>query len=183
MKTLEGHLLIAMPDLMSPIFSRSVILMIDHDEDGAMGVILNRPTEATATDLAGKVMDEDFVWDKPLSLGGPVPGPLMVLHSEPDLADREILPGVFLTLDAPKAQELLTRKAEPSLFVVNYSGWGPGQLEGEFDRDSWLALPADVAHVFGRDDDLWEAVVKQANARKLSEFFGIREIPPDPTFN
>lgn len=55
MNSLKGHLLIATPDLLAPLFARSVILMIDHDEDGAMGVILNRPTEASVSDLAGKI--------------------------------------------------------------------------------------------------------------------------------
>lgn len=184
MKSLKGQLLIATPELNAPIFARSVILIIDHDEDGAMGVILNRPTDATATDLAGTVVDEDFTWDKPLHLGGPVSGPLMVLHADPELADREVLPGVFLTLDAPKAQEILSRRADPSMFVINYSGWGPGQLEGEFEWDSWLTLPASASDVFGDgEEDRWEVAMKQVNLRKLSEFFGIREVPPDPSMN
>ena len=184
MNSLKGHLLIATPELLAPLFAQSVILMIDHDEHGAMGVILNRPIDATASDLAGKVVEEGFTWDKPLYLGGPVSGPLMVLHALPDLADREIVPGVFLTMEAENAKELLGRKAEPSLIVVNYSGWGAGQLEGEFGWDSWLTLPATARHVFGSDSaDLWESVVKQVHARKLSEFFGVRQIPPDPSMN
>src|SRR3954468_22224733 len=85
MNSLKGHLLIATPDLLAPLFARSVILIIDHDEEGAMGVILNRPTEASVSDLAGKIFEEDFSWEKPLHLGGPVSGPLMVLHALPDL--------------------------------------------------------------------------------------------------
>lgn len=185
MTSLQGHLLIATPRLLTPIFTRSVILMIDHDEGGAMGVLLNRPTDATATDLAGVILEPGFAWDKPLNLGGPVSGPLMVLHTLAELADREVLPGVCLTLEAAKAKAILSRKAEPSRIVVNYSGWGPGQLEGEFGWDSWLTLPAKADHVFGSGPDaLWEAVVKQVNARKLSEFLGLRiPSPPDPSLN
>jgi len=70
------------------------------------------------------------------------------------------------------------------MLLVNYSGWGPGQLEGEFGWDSWLTLPANSGHVFEPGaDDLWHAVVKQVNTRKLSEFFGVKEIPPDPSLN
>jgi putative transcriptional regulator len=184
MNSLKGHLLIATPELVAPLFARSVILMIDHDENGAMGVILNRPTDASVSDLAGKIFEEDFFWEKPLHLGGPVSGPLMVLHDLPDLADRQIVPGVSLTLEATKAQEIIRHRPEPCSILVNYSGWGAGQLEGEFGWNSWVTLPATAEHVFGWErDDYWEFLVRQVNVRKLSEFFGVREIPPDPSMN
>lgn len=183
MNSLEGHLLIATPELLGPMFARSVILMIDHGEGGAMGVILNRPTEATVADLPAEVLGEEVAWDKTLHLGGPVPGPLMLLHADPELADREVVPGVYLTLDADKAREVIARRAEPTRIVVNYSGWAPGQLEGEFGEDSWLTLPATAGHVFGEAANLWASVVGQVQARKLSEFLGVRVVPPDPTLN
>jgi putative transcriptional regulator len=184
MNSLKGHLLIATPQLHSPIFSRSVILMLDHGEDGAMGVILNNPLNVVVTDLSGKVFEEEFEWDKPLYLGGPVTGPLMVLHTIEDMADQEVIPGLYCTLEATKVQEVISRKVEPSLVVANYSGWGPGQLESEFGWDSWLTLPAQVEHVFWRGEkDLWKVVVNEVNARKLSEFLGLRDMPADPTVN
>jgi putative transcriptional regulator len=184
MNSLQGHLLIATPQLQSPFFSRSVILMLDHGDDGAMGIILNHPMNATVTDLSGKIFDEDFEWDKPLYLGGPVTGPLMVLHTIADMADQEVLPGLYCTLEATKVQEIISRKAEPSLVVANYSGWGPGQLESEFGWDSWLTLPAQREHLFWEGEkELWKVVVNEVNAKKLSEFLGLRDLPSDPTVN
>jgi putative transcriptional regulator len=185
MNSLKGHLLIASPDLLTPFFSRTVILMLEHNEDGALGIVLNRPTEATITEVAEKVLDEPFEWDKALGLGGPVPGPLMVIHTIEDLADQEVLPGVYSSVDADKVREVIRRKADPSLIVANYSGWGPGQLEGEFGVDSWLTLPASAEHVFwdGEAGELWETVVKAVNARSLADFLGIRDVPPDPSLN
>ena len=184
MNSLKGHLLIATPQLNSPVFTQSVILMLDHNEEGAMGLILNSPTDATITDLSDKILDEPFEWDKPLHLGGPVPGPLLVIHTLEDLADQEVRPGVYTSLDASKVQELIRRKVEPSVIVANYSGWGPGQLEGEFGWDSWLTLPATIELVFwAGEKDLWETVVKEVNAKKLSEFLSLREVPPDPSLN
>jgi len=184
MNSLRGHLLIATPQLLAPIFAKSVILMLEHNEEGAMGVILNQPINTTITDLAGKIFDESFEWDKPLHLGGPVPGPLMVLHTIADLADQEILPGICHTLEASRVQELIVQRPEPSLIIANYSGWGPGQLEGEFGWDSWLTLPAKPEHVFWPGEkDLWKVVVKEVNARKLSEFLKLREMPTDPSLN
>lgn len=184
MNSLKGQLLIASPRLLTPFFTRTVILMLEHNEDGALGVVLNRPTEATVTDIAEKVFEEHFEWDKPVSLGGPVPGPLMILHDIEDLADQEVISGVFSSVEAEKVQRIILQKAEPSLIVANYSGWGPGQLEGEFGVDSWLTLTATAAYVFWTGPrDLWEVVVKEVNAKKLTEFLNLREVPPDPRMN
>ncbi len=184
MKSLKGQLLIAAPGLASTFFSRTVILMLEHGEDGATGVVLNRPTEATVTDIAEPVLSEPFEWGKTLNLGGPVSGPLMVLHRAEDLADEQIVPGVFHTVEDDKVREMIRERVEPSLILVNYAGWGPGQLEGEFDVESWLTLPATVDHVFwaGRRE-LWDVVVKAVNARRLSDFLGLREVPADPNLN
>ena len=74
MNSLKGHLLVATPQLIAAIFTRSVLLMLEHNEEGAMGVILNHLTDATITDVAEKIFEEPFEWEKPIRLGGPVPG-------------------------------------------------------------------------------------------------------------
>jgi len=184
MNSLRGHLLIATPQLLAPIFARSVILMLEHNEEGAMGVIVNQPINTTVSDLSGKIFEDGFEWDKPLHLGGPVAGPLMILHTLEDLADQVVIPGLCHTLEAAKVQDIVRRRLEPSLIIANYSGWGPGQLEGEFGWDSWLTLPARSEYVFwSGDKDLWQVVVHQVNARKLSEFLNLREVPADPSMN
>ncbi len=184
MQSLKGHLLIAAPQLSSPMFSRSVILMLDHNEDGAMGVIVNQPINTTISDLAGKIFETDFEWSKPLHLGGPVPGSLLVLHTLENLGDHEVIPGVFVTLDASSVQELIRERIEPSLVIANYSGWGPGQLEGEFDCDSWVTLPATSEYLFWTGErDLWKVVVGEVNARKLLDYLGLKTGPVDPTWN
>ncbi len=184
MQSLKGHLLIATPQLNAPLFTRSVILMLDHSEQGAMGVILNLPISTQISDLAGKIFEEDFRWSKHLHLGGPVPGSLIVVHALEDQADSEIVPGVYVTFDASLVQEVIRQRPEPSLVIANYSGWGPGQLEGEFNWDSWTTMPATSENVFWKGErDLWKAVSSEVNARKLSEFLGLRNLPIDPGLN
>ncbi len=184
MRSLKNHLLIASPSLVDGFFQRTVILMLDHGEEGAAGIVLNRKTEASLSDVAETIFNEPFDWDKPLNLGGPVPGPLMVIHKEEGLADQEILDGVFNTIESTKVREVLLGRPDPCLLIANYSGWGPGQLENEFGVDSWLTLPATPDHVFWDDPrELWDVVVKEVNARKLSDFLGLREIPSDPSLN
>jgi putative transcriptional regulator len=184
MQTLKGQLLIATPQLQSPLFGRSVILMIDQNEEGAIGVILNRQIKATMTDLSGKVFVDDFEWDKPISLGGPVASSLLMLHTNERLADEEIITGVYITVDGSRVQELIEQRPEPSLVVANYSGWGPGQLDGEIRADSWLVLPASINHVFwDGEKDLWNVVVSKVKARQLIELVGLRVAPDDPSLN
>jgi len=184
MNSLKGQLLIASPELRSPFFTQSVTLMLEHSEQGAMGVTLNHPTESSVTDIADEVFGEPFEWDKPILLGGPVPGPLMVLHTMDDLADLEVLPGLYGTIEAEKLREAIQRRPEPSVVIANNAGWGPGQLENEFGDDAWLTLPATSELVFAADPtELWNQVVKAANATKLSEFLGLDDLPEDPSVN
>jgi putative transcriptional regulator len=184
MTSLKGHLLVATPQLLAPIFARSVILMLDHSGEGAAGLILNRPTEADVASIAEQVFEEASDWDKPISLGGPVPGPLIMLHAVEEFADQTILPGVFSTVDADKVRALVRSKAEPSLTVANYSGWSSGQLEGEIATGSWVTLPARPALVFWDGaGDLWKAVTKEYNGRRLTDLLGIRGLPEDPRVN
>jgi putative transcriptional regulator len=184
MNSLKGHLLIATHELLDPNFVRTVTLMLEHSAEGALGIVLNRPTEATVTDLSDQIFDEPVVWDKPLHIGGPVQGPLMMIHTREDLSDKEVLPGLYHAIDAAKVKDLIQAKAEPSLLVANYAGWGPGQLESEFVVESWLTLPATPEHIFWTGaKDLWDVVVNALSARRLSEFLGLRGVPADPTLN
>ena len=184
MNSLKGHLLIATPELLAPFFTRTVILMFEHTEEGAAGVVLNRPTEATVTDLSEQVFEERFEWAKPIYLGGPVSGPLMVLHTDEELSDRQIIAGVYGTIDANQVQQVIRRRAEPSLIVANYAGWGPGQLEAEIAEGAWSSTPATVEHIFwAGPEDLWEAVVKQAGGPGVAGLLGLRNVPEDPSVN
>src|SRR5262245_32876803 len=101
-KSLKGHLLIATPQLLDPNFARTVLLLFEHSPEGAAGVILNRATEMTVSDVSAQLLEESIDWDKIIHLGGPVPGPLMALHGDEDLADRNALEGLYLTVEASK---------------------------------------------------------------------------------
>jgi putative transcriptional regulator len=107
-----------------------------------------------------------------------------VLHPVESLADEEIVSGVYITAEGSKVQELIEERPEPSLVVANYSGWGPGQLDQEIRRDSWLTLPATIDHIFWTgENELWKVVVNQVQVRKLTEMVGVCELPPDPSLN
>jgi putative transcriptional regulator len=108
----------------------------------------------------------------------------MVIHDESSLADQEVMAGLFTTIDASKVQVLIRRRAEPSLIVANYAGWGPGQLDAEIREGSWLLTPATSDVVFGTlDDDVWEAIVRSIEGNRIPKILGIRQVPEDPSLN
>jgi putative transcriptional regulator len=184
MTELKGHLLVASSSLHDPNFVRSVILMLEHTAEGSVGVVLNRPTDKTIEEVAEQVFEEPIPWPKPIHLGGPVPGPLAVLHTTETLSDKEVFPGVYSTMDPDKLRELIRQQTEPSLVVANYAGWGPGQLEAEIDDDAWRFLPARADYVFWAEEgDLWRKISVEYSRAHLRSVLELPEVPEDPSCN
>jgi putative transcriptional regulator len=162
MDSLAGKLLIAVPELGDSNFFRSVVLVFQHDNEGAAGVILNRPSNMTI----GKVWDQiapeiECLITDPVYVGGPVPGPLMALHNLMTYSDNEILPGLYLTMEREKLNSLVHESERKLRIFSGYAGWGPNQLEGEMDVGGWLTLSADATHAFDPPDELWRKVCEQ----------------------
>lgn len=184
MATLKGQMLIASPGLVDPFFEKSVILMFEHGEEGASGVVINRSSDAIVTDLGELIFSRPFAWEKSVSMGGPVPGPLMVVHQDGSVTDQEVAPNLYYAIEDVKVRKLIEARVEPSVIVMNYSGWGPGQLESEFGRDSWLVAAADNELIFDTSTaEIWDKAVKKLNAQKLSKFLNLPQIQIDPHLN
>jgi putative transcriptional regulator len=183
MESLEGHLLVASPQLLDPNFARALVLLIEHNDEGAFGVIVNHPVSKTLQELWREVGSAPCHSRQPVYLGGPVPGPLLSLHTKPELAETEALPGVFF---AAKKQHLdaLVLTEEPSYkILIGHSGWGAGQLENELRQGDWRVAPATAEHVFSTADDLWETVLREIGHTLLKSILKLDELPPDPTVN
>lgn len=184
MTSLKGHFLVAGPKLLDPNFGRTVILVFEHTAEGAAGVIINRPSSAVVSEVAEVVLEESLSWDKPIHLGGPVPGPLVMVHTREPLGDLTILPGLFSTADAELLRGLVKEQAEPSLVIANYAGWGPGQLERELGEESWLVAPATPELVFWAEDEpLWDVLSREIRGKQLAEMLHLRDLPTDPGLN
>lgn len=185
MKSLKGHLLLAKESLLDPHFARSVVLIFDHNEYGAAGIILNRPLATTVGEIARRAFDYPSDWQKPLNMGGPVSGPFAAAHTIKEMADLEVMPGVYGALLPEHLQQLIRKQQEPTLFVLNYSGWGPGQLEQEIIEDSWDVMPAKPEHIFySEENDLWELCrTDLERSQTLQSALGIKIKPLDPRMN
>lgn len=180
MEALSGHLLIANSPLFDPNFRRTVVFIGHHDDDGAVGVVLNRTLGISVREavppLGGLVAEGE-----PLHIGGPVqPDSVVVVADflEPDRA--EILAMGTIGFLPPEADEDIVTAIRQARVFAGYSGWGSGQLEAELAEESWLVEPALPGDVFHPDPSrLWSDILR----RKGHAFDLLRLMPDDPAMN
>jgi putative transcriptional regulator len=178
--SLRGKLLIASPALVDPNFARTVVLITEHNDEGAMGVVLNRPSETAVEDVASEL--SELVVDEPVFIGGPVqPQALVVLaeFNDPEAAAWIVAADVGF-VSAESEYDDLARAIRRGRVYAGYSGWGAGQLEGELAEDAWIVEPPMPAELFPDDPlTLWQDVL----ARKGGQFALIARMPDDPSLN
>lgn len=194
MKSLQGNLLIASPRMSDPRFDRTVILVLKHDQDGAVGIILNRPMKEVAEgpwQIIDILASRD---DRCIQVGGPVAGPLIVLHGNEEKiresryankagASSEAPGGVFVIQEPEQLERLLEVTNAPLQFFVGHAGWSSGQLESELADGSWITTYAAPDFVFGDHEDMWIAALRQTERCFYTDVLGINGFPEDPTMN
>ena len=180
MGTLTGHLLLSNASLFDPNFRRTVVLIGHHDDEGAVGVVLNRPFDLTVSDAVPPLADL-VPAGEPLFHGGPVqPEAAVVVADFTDPSHAGVIAfGTigFLAEETDVADAGMLRRAR---VYAGYSGWGPGQLESELEDDAWLVTPARPEDVFLDDTErLWGQVL----ARMGRDYDLMRTMPVDPSAN
>jgi putative transcriptional regulator len=183
MKSLQGQFLIASPHLADTNFYKGVVLMIRHDDDGALGLILNRPTASTVADVWKMVGEEDVDCSQPIFLGGPVNGPLVALHRLKSAAEAEVLPGIYFAAHKDKLKKLVRQTTKPYRFFTGYAGWSEGQLEEELTAGGWLTAKALKKLIFQNPDELWEQVTRTIGEGILNKAIKLKHVPRDPSLN
>ncbi len=183
MKSLQGQLLIASRHLLDGNFVKTVILLIQHDEEGAFGVVINRPTCKVVKELWQEVGETGCESEQPVYLGGPVSGPLVALHTHKPSAEMIVAPKVFFAATKENLEVLVRQENYPYRIFVGNAGWGAGQLENELQQGAWLTMPATAEFVFGTSNDLWETISKRAGKAMLQSILHLKHIPDDPSVN
>jgi putative transcriptional regulator len=179
----QGSFLVASPRLLDPNFQKTVVLIIEHNEDGTLGLILNRPSESTIEELWRQLDEPPCDNQQRLRVGGPVEGPLTAIHTEAALSEKDVLPGVHFSVEKEHLEQLVRGNVERVRFFVGYSGWAPGQLDAELAQGSWLVTPATVARLFEPDDDLWDKVTRDIAATVVLAGVKAERVPRDPSMN
>jgi len=159
-------LLVARPGLPDPNFRESVVLVMQSEGGETTGVIINRPTNRSLADLLPTERFESFT--DPIFFGGPVvpQGLFALFRAEKNPGGAlPVLPGIYLALLPDSVDALLGKPPARIRFFSGYSGWAPGQLQGELDRGDWLVVEADEKTIFLKDTSrLWEDMVRRARS-------------------
>jgi len=182
MESLRGKLLIASPAIMDPNFRRTVVLLAEHTDEGAMGIVLNRVSEVTVgdavPDLAYLGADAETV-----HVGGPVAETAVTVLAEfddPEQAALLIEPDLGFVPAEPDDETAAAQAVRRARVFAGHAGWGPGQLEAELDEESWIVEDVRREDVFTEDpEQLWPALLR----RKGGEFALIATMPADPSLN
>ncbi len=182
MGLLSGQLLIASPYLADRNFFRSVVLLISHDAEHAFGLLLNRPGYDPLGRVWEEMAGEYFDRSETVRTGGPLEGPLMILHEVPDFSDSEIVPGIHLSTVRDSVEAIICSNETPVVPIVGYSGWGAGQLESELQVGGWMTLPATPELVFADPDELWNIASSHVSDSILSGV-ELRHASQDPRWN
>ncbi|MBM3840769.1 MAG: YqgE/AlgH family protein [Verrucomicrobia bacterium] len=182
-KSLKGQLLLDSGMLNGSFFHRTVVLICQHDAEGAFGLVINRSSENKVGEML--VADlPDMLKEQSLFLGGPVqPTALSYLHADTFLPQANVISNLNLghSLDSlVEIGESLSPSQQVRIYA-GYAGWGPGQLDDEMKRKAWLTHPASIEVVFAKDPaTLWRAIVSQ---KKGVQFRLLSQMPDDLSWN
>jgi len=186
MQSFQGHALVASPYLTDPNFLRSVVYLLRHDEEGAIGLILNRPLQLTVGGLLEQLTGRKVENQRPMFCGGPVEGPLMLLQA----CQQETVPSIYIASDQERITEICRRDSSAddesaSKYRVfdGYAGWGAGQLEDELRTGGWLLWEIPAEQLFAEPEDLWHNAVRQIGRDILAGGIDPTKMPQDPAYN
>ncbi len=180
----KGVFLVAAPTLRDPNFRQTVVLLCEHGNEGALGVVVNRPTAMHLSEALPQIPILE-AQRHVLFSGGPVqPNQVLVLYrlTERPSESHHVFDGVYLGGDVQMVERLLTDSHVDNPFraYIGYSGWAPGQLENEMKTGSWITIPADPAVVFDKDpSQIWPDILRSLGG----PYRLYAEMPPDPSLN
>ncbi len=184
MDSVAGKVLIAIPDLPDSNFFRTVVFVMEHTVEGAMGVILNRPMNLDVPKLWAKLDPEVEVHrSEAVFLGGPVDGPVLALHDQYGFADEQVIPGVFMSMTTPRLNQLVVSGDAQLKVFSGYSGWGPEQLDMEIESGGWLVSEVEADDVFNNDEEFWKEICERYGQQTVFDNILPNNPKIDPNLN
>jgi len=180
---LNGHLLLDSGQLRGSFFQRTVVLICQHDSEGAFGLVLNKPTGSIVGDVLLSDVP-DSLKSLPVFSGGPLQPTALSYLRESGSSDHEepVIPGVTIGHSLEFLRDFAGQEPDPGQIrlFAGYSGWSPGQLESEIKREAWLTHPASFDLIFqAQPDQLWQHVLRL----KGWQYRILSQMPEEPELN
>ena len=182
-ETIQGQALVASPFLMDENFHRTVVYIVRHNEEGAYGLIVNRPLNIPVSALLQQVLEESVDNDQPIYHGGPVEGEVVVIHERPTPDVELNEPGVYLTSDKEDFVAICQQSTSRYRVFSGYAGWRAGQLEDELKQGGWLVWKISKEEIFADCDEIWQTAVRQIGHSILTDSLKVPHLPSDPSVN
>ncbi|HAC91029.1 MAG TPA: hypothetical protein DCF63_10430 [Planctomycetaceae bacterium] len=184
MTSYQCRALVASPYLHDPNFMRTVVYLLRHDQEGALGLILNRPKNQTVGEMFPEISEMSIDADSPMFYGGPVDGPVMLLQAC-RVSDEE---GqiMLVACDQDRIAEAISgidTHANPFRMFEGHSGWGPLQLESEMAEGSWHVWDILPEQLLAEPDELWELAIREIGHRVVTSGIPDSLIPENPMTN
>ncbi len=185
--SLAGNLLVASTLVQDPVCANSVCLLVHHDVDGAIGVMLNRPLnphpDALMAMLGQKNTGTNSIrlptcasatsdLGSTVHFGGPLSGPVVAIHADSQFAEAETGPGIYVAAQKHHLEGLFNKPSGPMRLIVGHLGWQGEQLSDELRAGIWHLLPATSEAVFASDRDMWPRLIRRATARSMASWIG-----------
>lgn len=183
--SLSGCLLVAAPNRENSVFERTVCMIVHHDQQGAIGIVLNRgfPHEASTLmqQIAGSHQSQRSGL---LHFGGPHSGPVVALHNCDAFAEYQSADGVYLAAQIQNVRALVTSPNDACdvKIMVGQADWQAGELDREFEQGLWLPLPVTSQLVFADDQQMWPSAMRRVGDHYLANLTGAI-LPENPLLN
>lgn len=165
---LAPTLLLSMPQMHDPNFEQTVVLLCDHTDQGAFGLVLNRPTTTAAAEVVALEPPLAVERGPLLWTGGPVePERGWILLGQDGAGDdaTEVAPGIYLSTSVDLLRRVIETPPRRTRVLTGYAGWGPGQLDEELQASAWLTVPADPELIFETPaDEMWDRAIRRLGA-------------------
>lgn len=182
----KGCLLVASPSWNSELYSRSVCLLVQHDDDGSVGIFLNRSLNDVGPDLW-----KHLAGDNPISqghrsvrFGGPQSGPVLALHNRKELAEYTTADGVYLAAQLDHLQQLVqVADSSEVRIIIGQAAWKPGELELELQAGKWIPMSISPQLVFSSEDEMWGRAIRQIGNQYVAAITGAIANPANSWHN
>ncbi|MEM1067410.1 MAG: YqgE/AlgH family protein [Planctomycetota bacterium] len=208
--SLTGKLLVASSLVTDPMYAGGVCLVVHHDEENLIGVMLNRPLKPTPEAMKTMLGDSgtegepdestgtnrlpaedsleppDFVGGSPwrlLHFGGPLSGPVVAVHPISQYGDVETGHGIFVAAQKDHLEHLVREQEGPCRLIVGHLGWETEQLQSEIDEGIWHIVPATVETVFSPAQEMWSQIIRRATSCSLARWIGTNDNPHAASVN